>query len=106
MTDLEKAARMALEALEELNNTKSYWWQEVDTEVVYQLQNSESALRQALQAHSSEDHIPDAGKMVEQPAQREDWGQGPHEHHSLPEQPYHIPDAGKMVEQPAQGENK
>lgn len=44
--------RLALEALEKLNNTKSYWWQEVDEGVVVQLGNAETALRKALDKES------------------------------------------------------
>jgi hypothetical protein len=43
-----EAMKLALEALEKLNNTKSYWWQEVDNEVVDQLLKAETALREAL----------------------------------------------------------
>ena len=40
--------KLALEALEKLNNTKSYWWQEVDEDVAVQLLNAETALRESL----------------------------------------------------------
>lgn len=40
--------KLALEALEKLNNTKSYWWQEVDDDVTDQLLNAETALQEAL----------------------------------------------------------
>ena len=43
-----EAMKLALEALEKLNNTKSYWWQEVDDDVTDQLLNAETALREAL----------------------------------------------------------
>lgn len=56
-----EAMKLALEALEKLNNTNSHWWQEVDKDVVVQLNNAESALREALAQERSSD---------EQPAQR------------------------------------
>jgi hypothetical protein len=43
-----EAMKLALEALEKLNNTNSHWWQEVDENVIVQLSNAESALREAL----------------------------------------------------------
>jgi len=43
-----EAMKLALEALEKLNNTKSYWWQEVDDDVTDQLLNAETALQEAL----------------------------------------------------------
>lgn len=49
MTNLEQAARQALQALENINNTDSYWWQEVDEQTIKELDDAEKALRQALE---------------------------------------------------------
>lgn len=60
-----KTMKLALEALEKLNNTNSHWWQEVDENVIVQLSNAESALRETLTS------VPDwASEAIEQPAQR------------------------------------
>lgn len=49
MTKLEQTARQALEALKAINNTDSYWWQEVDQQTLKELDEAEKALRQALE---------------------------------------------------------
>lgn len=49
MAQAREVMTVGLEALEELNNTNSYWWQEVDENVVVQLGNAETALREALE---------------------------------------------------------
>jgi len=49
MTTLEQAARQALEALENINNTDSYWWQEVDEQTIKELDDAEKAMRLALE---------------------------------------------------------
>lgn len=60
----DEVMKLALDALEELNNTNSHWWQEVDEDVVVQLSNAETALREAL---------------AEQPAQQEPLAKKNHE---------------------------
>lgn len=54
MTTLEQAARQALEALEAINNTDSYWWQEVDDKTIKLLEYAEKALREALEQPKQE----------------------------------------------------
>ena len=39
---------MALEALEELNSTNSYWWQEVDEETLAKIDPAITAIKEAL----------------------------------------------------------
>ena len=66
MKTIKETLELALEALEKLNNTNSHWWQEVDENVIVQLSNAESALREALAS------VPDwASEAIEQPAQQE-----------------------------------
>ncbi len=59
--------RSVLNALEELNSEKSYWWQEVERDTVKALENAESICKQAL-AYHTEQHLEMA---TEQPAQQE-----------------------------------
>ena len=64
MKTIKETLEQALEALEKLNNTNSHWWQEVDENVIVQLSNAESALREALTP------VPDwASEAREQPEQ-------------------------------------
>jgi hypothetical protein len=44
----DEALRMALEALEELNDTNSYWWQEVDETTIAKIDPTITAIKQAL----------------------------------------------------------
>ena len=53
MKTIKETLEQALEALEKLNNTNSHWWQEVDENVIVQLSNAESALREALSEQKS-----------------------------------------------------
>jgi hypothetical protein len=46
----DEALRMALEALEELNETNSYWWQDVDEATVGKIDPAIIAIKQALAA--------------------------------------------------------
>lgn len=55
--------RSVLNALEELNSEKSYWWQEVERDTVKALENAESICKQAL-AYHTEQHL----EMVEKRA--------------------------------------
>jgi hypothetical protein len=43
-----KAMKLALEALEELNNTNSHWWQEVDRDTVDKIDPAITAIKEAL----------------------------------------------------------
>jgi hypothetical protein len=44
----DKALDLALEALEELNNTNSHWWQEVDETTIAKIDPTITAIKQAL----------------------------------------------------------
>jgi len=44
----DEALKLALEALEELNNTNSYWWQEVDKATIKKIDPAITAIKQAL----------------------------------------------------------
>lgn len=44
----DEALKLALEALEELNNTNSYWWQEVADATVAKIDPAISAIKEAL----------------------------------------------------------
>ena len=44
----QEALKLALEALEELNNTNSYWWQEVADATVAKIDPAISAIKEAL----------------------------------------------------------
>jgi len=46
----EKALVLALEALEELNDTNSYWWQEVDEATIKKIDPAITAIKQARSA--------------------------------------------------------
>ena len=43
-----EALELALEALEELNSTNSYWWQEVDKETLAKIDPAITAIKEAL----------------------------------------------------------
>ena len=43
-----EALKLALEALEELNNTNSQWWQEVDRDTVDKIDPAITAIKEAL----------------------------------------------------------
>ena len=44
----DEALKLALEVLEELNNTNSYWWQEVDETTAAKIDPAITAIKQAL----------------------------------------------------------
>ena len=44
----QEALKLALEALEELNSTNSYWWQDVDEETIAKIDPAITAIKQAL----------------------------------------------------------
>ncbi|CAB5194505.1 hypothetical protein UFOVP173_2 [uncultured Caudovirales phage] len=44
----DEALKLALEALEELNNTNSYWWQEVDKQTIEKIEPAITAIKEAL----------------------------------------------------------
>jgi hypothetical protein len=44
----QETLRMALDALEELYNTNSSWWQEVDEQTIKKIENSITAIKEAL----------------------------------------------------------
>jgi hypothetical protein len=44
----DEALKLALEALEELNNTNSYWWQEVDEKTAAKIEPAITAIKEAL----------------------------------------------------------
>jgi len=44
----QEALKLALEALEELNNTNSHWWQEVDRNTVDKIEPAIIAIKEAL----------------------------------------------------------
>ena len=48
MTKQTEALKLALEALEELNNTSSYWWHEVDEATVAKLDSAFTAIKETL----------------------------------------------------------
>jgi hypothetical protein len=50
MTTKDEALKLALDALEELNNTSSYWWQEVDKATIKKIDPAITAIKQALAA--------------------------------------------------------
>ena len=43
-----EALKQALEALEELNSTNSYWWQDVDEETIAKIDPAITAIKEAL----------------------------------------------------------
>ena len=45
---MKEALKLALEALEELNETNSYWWQEVDEETLAKIDPAITAIKAAL----------------------------------------------------------
>lgn len=47
MTERE-ALKLALEVLEEVNNTNSYWWQEVDKQTIEKIEPAITAIKEAL----------------------------------------------------------
>ena len=47
-----KAMKLALEALEELHNTNSHWWQEVDEQTLKKIEHSITASKEALAEHA------------------------------------------------------
>ena len=75
MNDQQKQAmQMALEALEALKNTNSYWWQEVHESDLNNMDKAITALREAL---AQPDHIANAGKVIEpSDYDRKFWGDG------------------------------
>ena len=46
----DEALDLALEVLEELNNTNSYWWQEVDEATIKKIDPVITAIKQARSA--------------------------------------------------------
>ena len=44
----QEALKLALEALEELYNTNSSWWKEVDEQTIKKIENSITAIKEAL----------------------------------------------------------
>jgi hypothetical protein len=46
----DEALRLALEVLEELNETNSYWWQEVDEVTTKKIDPAVTAIKAALEA--------------------------------------------------------
>ena len=44
----DEALKLALEALEGLNNTNSYWWQEVDEQTLKKIEPAITAIKEAL----------------------------------------------------------
>jgi hypothetical protein len=58
----DKALQQALEALEELNNTNSYWWQAVADATVAKIDPAITAIKEALA-----NHIEDNLVMVQEP---------------------------------------
>jgi len=50
----DEALKLALEALEELNETNSYWWQEVDEATVKKIDPAIAAIKQALEQPAQE----------------------------------------------------
>jgi len=53
--------KMALEALEELNNTNSYWWQEVDKQTIEKIEQDITAIKEALMS------VPDGAQPEQEP---------------------------------------
>jgi len=64
MSNQQNALRLALEALKELNNENSFWWQEVNKSTVKKLINAEETLEEAL-AQSRSD-VKQSTECVEQ----------------------------------------
>lgn len=57
MTKEREALKLALEALEELNNTNSYWWQEVDKQTIEKIEPAITAIKKALAQPEQEQQI-------------------------------------------------
>jgi hypothetical protein len=49
-----EALKLALEVLEELENTQSYWWQEVDEVTTKKIDPAITAIKAALEAKDGE----------------------------------------------------
>ena len=67
----DEALKLALEALEGLNNTNSYWWQEVDEQTLKKIEPAITAIKEALAQPEQEPVVTDA--MVEA-AVKAFWG--------------------------------
>jgi hypothetical protein len=52
----DEALKLALEALEELNNTNSYWWQEVDETTAAKIEPAVTAIKEALAQPAPEEN--------------------------------------------------
>ena len=68
----EEALKLALEALEELNNTNSHWWQEVDRATIDKIDPAIIAIKEALAQPVQEPVIKqgwDVDTLLDKPAQ-------------------------------------
>jgi hypothetical protein len=59
-----EALKLALEALEGLNNTNSYWWQEVDEQTIKKIEPAITTIKKAL-AQPAQEPVGEAHLMQE-----------------------------------------
>ena len=59
-----EALKLALGALEDLSNTNSYWWQEVDQDTVDKIEPTITAIKEALAQPQEQDGCPVCGSDV------------------------------------------
>jgi hypothetical protein len=57
--------KQALEALEELNETQSYWWQEVDEATLAKINSTITAIKEAIREHAMYE-VQRLGQEIEQ----------------------------------------
>jgi hypothetical protein len=61
----DEALKLALEALEELNETNSYWWMDVEEETVAKIEPAITAIKEALaQPEQERNFCPRCGKRT------------------------------------------
>jgi hypothetical protein len=60
----QETLRMALDALEELYDTNSSWWQEVDEQTIKKIKNSIPAIKEALAQRTEQNFCSRCGKRV------------------------------------------
>ena len=60
----QEALKLALAALEELYNTNSSWWQEVDEQTIKKIENSITAIKEALAQRTEQNFCSRCGKRV------------------------------------------
>jgi hypothetical protein len=60
----QETLRMALDALEELYDTNSSWWQEVDKQTLKKIEKAITAIKEALAQRTEQNFCSRCGKRV------------------------------------------